>query len=78
MLRLELVSETQKEVIYNYFPEKGNEYGTVSMDKATGEFSVIDLSADDKFHIYLMHAVSRIEKYFAENNFKENDTVAWC
>lgn len=78
MLRLELVGNTQKEVIYNYFPEQGKEYGTVSMNKDTGEFSVVKISANDEFRTYLSHAVSKIKKYSAENIFLEHDVVAWC
>lgn len=77
MLRLELVNNTQNEVIYNYFPEQKEEYGTVSVKKDTGEFSIVKISVNDEHRRYLSHAVSRIEKYSAENNFIENDIVAW-
>ncbi len=78
MLWLELVSNTQDEVIYNYFPERESEYGTVSINKATGELDVKKVSANDEYKRYLFHAISRIEKYFKEKNFQEKDTVAWC
>lgn len=78
MLRLELVSNVQGEVIYNYFPEHENEYGTVSINKTTGKLDVKKVSVNDEYKRYLFHAISRIEKYFKENNFQERDTVAWC
>lgn len=77
MLRLELVDNTQSEVTYNYFPEQKEEYGTVSMKKDTGEFSIIKISVNDEHRRYLSHAVSRIEKYAIENNFQKKDTVSW-
>lgn len=78
MLRLELVNNTQREVVYNYFPEQENEYGIVSMDKDTGEIGIIKVSPNDMYKRYLFHAVSKIEKYAIEKDFQENDVIAWC
>lgn len=78
MLRLELVSNTQKEVIYNYFPEHDNEYGIVSINKDTGEPSIVKISPNDEFRTYLYHAISTMERYFKEDNFRDKDTIAWC
>lgn len=78
MLRLELVSNTQEEVIYNYFPEHESEYGTVSINKATGELDVKKVSVNDEYKRYLYHAISTVEMYFKEDSFREKATVAWC
>lgn len=77
MLRLELVDNTQCKAIYNYFPEGKEEYGTISINKRTGELEVEKISANDEYKRYLFHARSRIEDFFAENNFMEKDVVAW-
>ncbi len=78
MLRLELVSNMQGKVVYKYFPEQKDEYGTVSISTATGETEVEKISPNDVHRRYLLHAVSRIEKYLAEKKFPERDVVAWC
>lgn len=78
MLRLELVENTQEEIVYSYFPEGESEYGTISINKVTGELDIKKTSANDAYKRYLFHAVSRIEKYYAENKFLERDIVAWC
>ncbi len=78
MLLLELAGDMQEEAIYNYFPEGEKEYGTVSINKITGEPDVKKVSVNDEHKRYLFHAISRIEKYFQENKFLEKDTVAWC
>lgn len=77
MLLLELTGNMQEEAIYNYFPEGKEEYGTISINKNTGELDVKKVSVNDEHKRYLFHAISRIEKYFKENNFRGNDTVAW-
>ena len=78
MLRLELVFNSKNEAVYDYFPEGKQESGTVSINKDTGEFAVKKIAVNDNHKRYLSHAISRIEKYFKEKNFREKDTVAWC
>lgn len=77
MLLLELAGNMQEKAVYNYFPEGKKEYGTVSVNKSTGELDVEKVSVNDEHKRYLCHAISRIEKYFAENNFQDKDIVAW-
>ncbi len=77
MLRLKLISNTQSEAVYNYFPEQGKEYGTISISIATGEQDVRKLAPGDEHRRYLSHAVTRTEKYFAEKIFPDSDVVAW-
>lgn len=77
MLRLELVENTQEEIVYNYFPEGESEYGTISINKVTGELDIKKISTNDAHKRYLFHAVSRIEKYHVENKYLERDMAAW-
>lgn len=77
MLRLELVDNMQGEIIYNYFPEEKEEYGTISMNKETGQLEIKKISENDSHRRYLFHAMKRIEEYFTEKRFLEKDVVAW-
>lgn len=77
MLRLKLVKKVQDEMVYNYFPEQKEEYGTVSISEDTGEMKIRKISPNDAHRRYLFHAVNRIEDYLAEKSFPESDVVAW-
>ena len=77
MLRLELISNTRSEVVYKYFPEQKEEYGTISINMVTGEPDIRKLASGDEHRRYLSHAVARIEKYLAEKIFPDSDVVAW-
>lgn len=77
MLRLELDKETNTVVVYNYFPEQEKEYGTVTIDKVTGDIVDTRIAVSDKHNRYLHHAASRIEKFFSEKSYPKEDIVAW-
>lgn len=77
MLRLKLHDETQTEVIYHYFPENEKDGGLLAVNKETGDIRTISVPENDEFNIYLHHAVSRLDKYFANKNYLEKDVVAW-
>lgn len=77
MLRLELIKETRTEVVYNYFPEQENEYGTVTIGKSSGEVIDAKISSNDTHHRYLHHAVSRIGGYIEDGIYMQNEVVAW-
>ena len=49
MLLLKLLEESDSEVVYSYFPEKKKYFGTVKINKITGE--IIDVqTADNDLH----------------------------
>lgn len=77
MLQLVLTIETNKEVAYNYFPEQGEEYGTITINKITGDIINVEKARSDKFGTYLGNALARIKKYVANNCYLEKDIVAW-
>ena len=45
MLLLKLLEESDSEVVYSYFPEKKKYFGTVKINKITGE--IIDVQTAD-------------------------------
>ena len=45
MLLLKLLEESDSEVVYSYFPEKKEYFGTVKINKITGE--IIDVQTAD-------------------------------
>lgn len=76
MLILKLNSETEKNVVYNYYPEGKGIYGKVSIDKMTGDIES-KAAKNDKFDRYLMHAIKRIREYYGSGKYKNSDMVAW-
>lgn len=76
MLTLQLNKESDNNVLYNYYPENKEEFGTVLIDKTTGEITT-GISGNDKFGRYLMHAVKRVKEYFEKGTYQKEDIVAW-
>lgn len=77
MLRLELLSETDLEVVYNYLPEAGNKKGSITLNKKSGEIESVVIAENDLKERYMNHAVSAIIKYHAAGTFPKEDVVAW-
>ena len=78
MLRLKLVKNTNSKVVYNYFPENEDKYGTVTLDKSNGDVINVVIAENDSFNRYMHHAVSKVIKFIENNSFPEEETVAWC
>lgn len=78
MLRLKLIRDDEQEVIYNYYPENKNEFGTISVNKNTGEVKIISEVEKDKFCIYRNHALSKIRECQRKGAFIRESIVAWC
>lgn len=77
MLILKLVSDSSGKAVFNYFPENKKDYGTLEIDKNTGDINTIKVSESDEFHTYLHKAVSEMTKYFNSGEYKDEITVAW-
>lgn len=77
MLLLRLVEETNSRVVYDYFPEKKEEHGTVTFDKSKGEVVDVVISKNDKYNRYMHHAVSRICDFYDKNDYEKECVVAW-
>lgn len=77
MLTLELVEECDGTLVFNYYPEGKAEFGTVSINKDTGEILVLKTPSVDKFGIYKVKALSTLRKYYASGEYRGKDTVAW-
>lgn len=77
MLLLKLVEETSSRVVYNYFPEKKEECGTVTFDKLKGEVIDVVISKNDSHNRYMHHAVSKICEFFDNNVYEKEYVVAW-
>ena len=77
MLQLVLINETSREVIYNYLPEQGEVYGTITLNKVTGDVISVKKASNDRFGTYFGHALSRIKKYVTNSCYLERDVVAW-
>ena len=72
--------EIKDGVIYYYYQREGKgKWGLLYYDMNTKECGYIELAEDDKDRHpkFRWHAFSRIEEYIRENNFPEEDMVAW-
>lgn len=77
MLLLKLIKETDAVVVYNYFPEQKEDFGTVTLDKKTGKITDIQISSNDMHKRYMYHAVSKICQFFESGMYKQEEIVAW-
>lgn len=77
MLLLKLVAEKDSEVVYNYFPEQGEESGSVTVNKKTGEIADAQVASNDLHRRYLHHAVTKIVEFSEKGIFEDEVIVAW-
>ena len=77
MLTLELVEECDEKMVYHYYPEGKAEFGTVSINKDTGEILVLKTAKGDEFGFYKFHVLSTLQKYYESGEYKQKDMVAW-
>lgn len=77
MLILKLKNESVGKVVFDYFPENKEQYGTLEIDKSTGDIEIIKISENDEFRTYLHKAVSQITKYFENGKYQSESIVAW-
>lgn len=68
--------ESDRNAAYNYYPEDQENFGTIIINKTMGEIET-NLSSNDKFGRYIMHAVKRVIEYFEEGVYKKQDFVVW-
>lgn len=64
-------------IVFNYYPEGENEYGTISINENTGEVNILSIAQNDEFGSYKIHAIKRIKEYFDRRKFIFEDIVAW-
>ena len=77
MLLLKLLEESDSEVVYSYFPEKRECFGTVKINKITGDVIDVQVADNDTHDRYMHHAVSKIVSFYEKGNFPKEDVVSW-
>lgn len=77
MVWLELISITDEFAKYKYYPEHGETYGVVTVNRINGERST-EKEADGYPSFYKGHAWRAIEKMQEEKKFQKTMMVAWC
>ncbi len=77
MLRYLMISETENEIKYRYYPEDGKESGIVSVNKKTGECSVDEAAYNDRHQRYAMKLLKKMKEFVTDNSFEKNGIVAW-
>lgn len=76
MLLLKLIKITNN-VVYNYFPENAEDYGTIELDLKSREARLIKRADKYKQTMYLMHAYQGLLRMLDENDFSDTRVVAW-
>lgn len=77
MLLLKLVKINNNVVVYNYFPENTEDYGTIELDLVSREIRLIKRADKYKQTMYLIHAYQGLLRMLDENNFSDTRVVAW-
>ncbi|MDB6213625.1 hypothetical protein PNO24_06865 [Gemella haemolysans] len=77
MLILKLVKINNNVVVYNYFPENAEDYGTIELDLVSKDVRLVKRADKYKQTMYLMHAYQGILRMLDENDFLDTRVVAW-
>ncbi len=77
MLKYNLIKETDKTVLYKYFPEGESDSGVVAFDKQSGSCSIDTLADNDRHKIYALKLFKRIREFASKGTFEKEGTVAW-
>ncbi len=77
MLLLKLVKINNNVVVYNYFPENAEDYGTIELDLVSKDVRLVKRADKYKQTMYLMHAYQGILRMLDENDFLDTRVVAW-
>lgn len=77
MLLLKLIEETELIAVYHYFPEQKEYFGSVTIDKETGEITDVQTASNDIHERYMYHAISKIISFFQNGLYKTDEVVAW-
>lgn len=77
MLLLKLVKINNTVVVYNYFPENAEDYGTIELDLVSKDVRLIKRVDKYKSTMYLMHAYQGLLRMLDENDFSDTRVVAW-
>ena len=77
MLLLKLIKINNNVVVYNYFPENAEDYGTIELDLVSKDVRLVKRADKYKQTMYLMHAYQGILRMLDENDFLDTRVVAW-
>ena len=77
MLLLKLIKINNNAVVYNYFPENTEDYGTIELDLVSKEVRLIKRADKYKQTMYLMHAYQGLLRMLDENDFSDTRVVSW-
>lgn len=77
MLLLKLIKINNNVVVYNYFPENTEDYGTIELDLVSKDVRLIKRAEKYKQSMYLMHAYQGLLRMLDENDFSDTRVVAW-
>ena len=68
---------TDEKVTYRYYPENGEDFGIVSINRKTGQ-RFHDMPCPGVASLYAGQAWHRLDEYNRKSNFPEKALVAWC
>lgn len=77
MLTFIMEKETDKDVVYRYYPEGNEDSGLVSYDKEKKECSIVTLSTQDKHQRYACKMFARIRACATTGFFEKEGMIAW-
>ena len=77
MLLLKLIKINNNVVVYNYFPENTEDYGTIEFDLRSREARLIKRADKSQQTMYVMHADQGLLRMLDENDFSDTRIVAW-
>lgn len=77
MLKYRLIENSKYLLIYEYFPDGGNDGGFISMKKDSREVVSYQRAKNDEFGSYFNHMKNRMRQFCEENMYRDDGIIAW-
>jgi CRISPR/Cas system-associated exonuclease Cas4 (RecB family) len=77
MLTYKLIKESEKEAIYEYYPEGSLDAGLISYNKISKEKKVVRQSLDDRHKRYAMKMFQKIRESENEGELPQRGMIVW-
>lgn len=77
MLKYQIITNNKDFVTYRYFPDGQEQYGEITVKKATKQITKQKIAPNDEFKLYFFKMFKRIREFIDKEDYKESGIIAW-
>lgn len=77
MLKYNILKTEDNILFYHYYSEINGCDGVVSINKNTGETSIVKSSDNDLGNRFAYKLIKRLKSFFENSNYSDNGIVSW-